>query len=302
MEIVEFKGWTRNLRLANKGLELIATLDVGPRIMHLAVPGKKNVFKAFADQIGGAREKKWLVRGGHRLWMAPEHPVKTYHPDNDPVVLEGLPKGGVRLRPSAEKSNGLQKEIDLFLDDARPHVHLVHRLKNVGRKPLFIAPWALSVMDAGGTAIVPLPPRGSHPKDLLPNQLIVCWPYTDLGDKRLTFGTECILLSQDRKAKKPEKFGMLNPEGWAAYSVHGCLFVKRFACGDWTTYPDMGCNTEFFTNADMLEVESLGAMVELKAGKSVEHVEDWFLFGGVPAIRSEADVDRYVRPLLRKTV
>jgi hypothetical protein len=62
----------------------------------------------------------------------------------------------------------------------------------------------------------------------------------------------------------------------------------------------MGCNTELFTNADMLEVESLGPLVILPPGRRVEHVEDWFLFAGVPAIRREADVDKHVRPLLRK--
>jgi hypothetical protein len=41
-------------------------------------------------------------------------------------------------------------------------------------------------------------------------------------------------------------------------------------------------------------------MVDLGPGRSVEHVEDWCLVAGVPAIRTEADVDRHVRPRLRK--
>ena len=40
--------------------------------------------------------------------------------------------------------------------------------------------------------------------------------------------------------------------------------------------------------------------VRLAAGRKVEHVEDWWLFGGVPAIRTERDVDKHVRPLLAK--
>ena len=41
-------------------------------------------------------------------------------------------------------------------------------------------------------------------------------------------------------------------------------------------------------------------IVRLAAGRKVEHVEDWWLFGGVPAIRTEPDVDKHVRPLLAK--
>ena len=297
MEIIEYGGWKRNVRLANPKIELVATLDCGPRIIHLAVPGGPNVFKQYADQMGKAGEAAWQIRGGHRLWFAPEDPVATYFPDNGPVQVEELPRG-IRLRPAPETANGIQKEIDITLDKKRPRVRLRHRILNIGSQLVRLAPWALSVMAPGGTMILGLPPRGSHPKDLLPNQTITLWPYTDLGDARLKCGTRAILLRQDTAATKPEKFGILTPEGWAAYAVAGCLFVKRFPCKLRKAYPDMGCNAEFFTNADMLEVESLGPLVNLKPGRKVEHVEDWSLFADVPAIETEAAVDQYVRPLV----
>ena len=301
MDSIEYGGWKRNLRLANPKIELVATLDVGPRIIHLAVPGRPNVFKQYADQMGKAGEAAWQIRGGHRLWFAPEDPVATYFPDNGPVQVEELPKG-IRLRPAPETPNGIQKEIDIALDKRRPRVRLRHRIINIGSQPVRLAPWALSVMAPGGTAIIGLPPRGSHPRDLLPNQTLTLWPYTDLGDPRLVCGTRAILLKQDPQAAKPEKFGILTPEGWAAYAVGGCLFVKRFACKPRKAYPDRGCNAEFFTNADMLEVESLGPMARLRPGKKVEHVEDWFLFADVPPIAAEVDVDQHVRPLLEGIV
>lgn len=300
MEIVRYKGWQRNIRLTGKQIELIATLDVGPRIIHLAVPGGKNVMKNYPDMMGKTGEREWQIRGGHRLWFAPEHPVKTYFPDNGPVRLKKLPRrGGIRLVPAPETSNGIQKEIDIVLHPRRPHVRLVHRIRNVGRKAVQLAPWALTVMARGGTAVIGLPKRGRHPRDLLPNQHLVLWPYTDLGDSRLTMGTRAILLRQTAKAT-PQKFGLANPEGWAAYAVHRCLFIKRFAYDPKATYPDAGCNTELFTNADMLEIESLGPLVTLAPGKKVQHVEDWYLLAAVPPVTNEAAVDKHVRPLLRK--
>ncbi|KPK47138.1 MAG: hypothetical protein AMK72_08810 [Planctomycetes bacterium SM23_25] len=300
MEIVHYKGWHRNLRLANKHVELIATLDVGPRVIRLAVPGGKNVFKNYPDMMGKTGEPAWQIRGGHRLWFAPEHPVKTYFPDNRPVAMKALPgRRGVRLVSEPETPNGIQKEIDITLHGRAPHVRLVHRIRNVGRRAVELAPWALTVMARGGTAVIGLPERGSHPRDLLPNQHVVLWPYTDLGDSRLTLGTRTILLRQTAKTT-PQKLGLANPEGWAAYAVHRCLFVKRFAYDPRAAYPDTGCNTELFTNADMLEVESLGPLARLAPGRKVEHLEDWYLFSGVPPIATEADADNHVRPLLRK--
>lgn len=298
MDIVEYKGWKRNVRLANDRVELIATLEVGPRVLHLAAPGGENVFKNFDEQMGSVGEDEWQIRGGHRLWFAPEDPVATYFPDNDPVEVEAI-EGGVRLRPPPETPNGLQKEIDLALDASEPHVRVVHRLTNIGDRPLDLAPWGLSVMAPGGTAVVGLPPRGTHPEDLLPNQHLVLWPYTDLGDPRYAFGARSILLKQDA-ARGPTKLGLLNLEGWAAYAVAGCLFVKRFAADPAASYPDMGCNTELFTNEDMLEVESLGAMERLEPGLSVEHIEDWHVVADVPAVASPEDAERHVRPVVEK--
>ena len=33
------------------------------------------------------------LRGGHRLWAAPEDPRVTYRPDDDPVEVDELPDG-----------------------------------------------------------------------------------------------------------------------------------------------------------------------------------------------------------------
>ena len=62
------------------------------------------------------------------------------------------------------------------------------------------------------------------------------------------------------------------------------------------TYPDFGCNVELFTNADMLEVESLAPLVTLDPGQETEHVERWFLFKGVTAPADDAGVEEWVMP------
>ena len=300
MEIVEYGGWKRNVRLANGKIELVATLEVGPRIIRLAPRGGKNLFMNYRDHLGGHGEKTWRNRGGHRLWVAPEDPVSTYFPDNRPVAVKKI-RGGVRLVPKPERANGIQKEMDVLLDPKRPRVRVVHRLRNVGRKTRRLAPWALSVMAPGGVAIVSLAPRGKHPIHLLPNQRLVLWPYTDLSDPRLEAGWASILLAQKPRTK-PIKLGLSNPTGWAAYAVHGCLFVKQFPFDPKAEYADLGCNTELYTNADMLEAESLGALVSLKPGATVKHIEDWFVLTGVRAPKSSTEVEKRIQPLVRKTM
>jgi hypothetical protein len=48
----------------------------------------------------------------------------------------------------------------------------------------------------------------------------------------------------------------------------------------------------------MLEVESLGPLVSLQQDESASHTETWKLFASVARCTSEADVDRWVKPLV----
>jgi hypothetical protein len=61
-------------------------------------------------------------------------------------------------------------------------------------------------------------------------------------------------------------------------------------------YPDLGCSTEVFTNAQMLELETLGPLVRLPPDGAVEHVEQWHLFRTVRAPASDADVEQQILP------
>jgi len=297
IEKVEYAGWQNNVRMTNGEIELIATLDVGPRIMRLAFVGGPNVFKEYEDQLGKTGEKEWQIRGGHRLWHAPEAMPRTYFPDNDPVKLTRLGPNGIRLTPPPESTVGVQKEIDLFMDAKRNRVRVVHRITNVGMWTIRLSPWAMSVMAPGGVEIIPLPPKIPHGEALLPNQVLVIWTYTDLSDPRYTFGSKYILLRQD-PTKSATKIGLRHAMGWVAYLNKGVLFVKRFKLYPDKPYPDFGCNFETFTRQEMLEVESLGPLTYLKPGKSVEHVEVWELYKNVPPVKTEADVDRHVLPLV----
>lgn len=301
-DIVAFHGWSNNLRLTNGEVELIVTLDVGPRILAYRKCGGFNPLNVFEDQAGTMGEPAWRNRGGHRLWVAPEDRVKTYFPDNAPVAWEKLDELQVRLRPQPETFNGIQKEMDITLDPSGSGVTIVHRLIRLETTPLYLAPWALTVMAAGGIAVVPQPEMGQHPRDLLPNRNLVLWPYTDMNDSRWRFGRKYFLLKQD-PAGVPTKIGLSHKPGWCGYFVHDVFFLKHYAWDPSAVYPDNGCNFEMFSNARMVELESLGPLTHLHGKNSLEHVERWELHDMPEAFGytdSEARLDELIKPLLNK--
>jgi hypothetical protein len=288
IDIVAFQGWSKNLRLSNGTAELIVTLEVGPRILSYTKNGGFNPLKIYDDQVGTSGESVWRNRGGHRLWLAPETREITYCPDNAPVAWEQLGPLAVRLTPPPESATGFQKQLDVTLAPTGTAVTIVHRVTRLGATPAELALWALTVMTPGGVALLPQPPLGEHPRDLLPNRKLVVWPYTDLGDPRWRFGPRFLRLRQDT-ARGATKIGLADSLGWCAYAVDGVVFVKRYDWNPAAAYPDGGCNFETFSNAKMLEVESLGPLVRLAPGACLEHTERWELREAPPGLADQPD-------------
>ena len=300
MEKVEYGGWPNCIRLTNGSIELIATTDVGPRIIRLAFVDGGNLFKEYESMMGATGGEEWRIYGGHRFWHAPEASPRTYAPDNTPIDFTWDGSTLVLKQPT-EPATGIQKEMEVTLSPTEDRVTLLHRHTNRNLWPVTLAPWALTVMVQGGRAIFPQEAYGPHPEFLLPARPLVLWRYTDMTDPRWTWGSRYIQLRQDPDQSAPQKVGLLNKQGWAAYALGGNVFIKRYACAEDASYPDHGCNTETFTNADMLEVESLGPLAELPPdGGTVEHAERWYLFRAELGT-GEDELDTSLMPLVKRT-
>ena len=298
IEEVSYRGWPHCHRLSNARLELIATGDVGPRIIRFGFTGERNEFAELADQVGLVGGDEWRVYGGHRFWHSPEATPRSYYPDNGPIRVESSPST-LRLIQPVEETTLIQKEIVLELRTQM--VVVTHTLRNTGLWPVEMGPWGLSVMAPGGTAIV-AHATAADPDGLLPNRVVVLWPYSDPSDPRLRVGNAFITLQQDPAQPDPIKFGTNVDDGWIAYLRDGRLFVKRFAIQSGARYPDFGCTIESYTGDAFLEAETLGPLSTVPAGGEIVYVEHWHLFEGVDCDpRSEEAIKGVLMPLIRST-
>ncbi len=300
MEKVAYGGWPNCVRLSNGETELVVTTDVGPRIIRFGFVGGQNLLKEYADQLGRTGGEEWRIYGGHRVWHAPEAKPRTYSLDNGPVDCQ-WDGTTLKLTQPIEPDNRIQKAIDVTLAADGSHVRILHRLINRNPWAVELAPWALTVMAQNGRAIFPQESYRPHTEFLLAARPLVLWHYTDMADPRFTWGTKYIQFRQDPNATSPQKLGFRNTRGWLAYTLNGDLFMKRYSLDPEAAYPDFGCNTESFTNEEMLELETLGPMTKLAPnGGEVEHIEHWFLFKADVG-EAEADIDANLLPLVRQT-
>jgi hypothetical protein len=305
-EKISYGGWNNCIRMTNRTVELIATTDVGPRIIRYGFVGKENEFFEIPSTLGKTDFKEWVPFGGHRLWIAPEEKPKTYFPDSSKISYE-IKENTLRLIQPVESYNDVQKEMIITMDPASSHVGIVHQLTYKGNKNINLAPWSITQMEKGGIAIFPQEDYAPHPDSpegiklnidksfYLPIRTYALWSYTNLKDPRFKITGKYIMLKQDPQNSSPQKIGMSNRKNWGAYTRNGHLFLKKSSYDLSGNYPDAGSSFESYVDGNMLEMETLGPLVTLKPGESITHKEDWYLFDNSAIDGSDESIDIIVK-------
>jgi hypothetical protein len=246
------------------------------RIMGLTPAGGTNLLAHIPDfHPVPTPYGEFHFRGGHRLWHAPESIPRTYIPEAAELTITDL-ADGVLLEAPTEVGTGIRKRIEIRLAPDKPSVTLTHTLTNDGLWAVVLAPWAITQLRLGGTAILPMAVGFADPAGLLHNRQFSFWPYTRLNDPRLKLDDSVILFKADPLVP-PFKLGYFNPHGWLAYWRDGVLFRKTFDVHAGLPHADNNCNAEMYCNDQFVELESLGPLTTLPPKAAIDLVETWEL-------------------------
>lgn len=259
----------RCLFLDNGVIEVGIPLDFGLRVCHFSFLGEQNVFfEQPNDMTELATPDGWRVRGGHRMWLAPES-ADVYAPDNDPISVERIPNG-VRITQNEDTVLHAIKQFTLILDGES--VRITHRLTNTGETRT-CSLWAISVMASGGVERIPLALReGGYD----PLHRFAIWDHTSLGDVRADYRKDEIILTH-MPIDARYKLAVGHPAADVTYTLPYAIFVKHYDLKTNMTYPDGDASFETFLCRHMTEVESLSPLYILETGESATHDEVWTL-------------------------
>jgi hypothetical protein len=287
-----YSGWDNCVQITNDIVDLIVTVDVGPRIIRYGFINRENEMCEVESTMGLTGGDEWRIYGGHRLWHSPESKVRTYEPDNSPVTWVEIPNG-IKTIQDVEPLSRIKKEMEITLSPENSMVEILHRLTNAGHWPIELSVWSISAMAKGGKEVIP---QSRKDTGLLPNRVIALWPYTRLNDHRIYLGDKYIILQQGPDIKQPLKIGIPNEDEWAAYFNHNHLFLKYYAHDTNARYPDLGVSYETYVNDFMLEMETLSPLTMLQPDASIEHIEKWELFDNVPMpSNEEAEIEKVIK-------
>ncbi len=247
--------------------EVGVALDYGIRIVHLSCAGMENLYYAQPADLsdGFGTPDTWKLRGGHRMWLAPEG-EHSYYPDDDIVSYKTLPNG-VYVEQAEDPLQHIVKSLTVTFDEDGSLV-LEHSFRNVGDAPIMGASWGINTMDGYGTVTVDFAGEGGF----VPTRTVSLWGDTDLHDSRIRFSKNQIAATN---APKPDyfKIGIYCKGGKAVYQNKGQQLTLTFDAPEMAVLPDGGCNFELFMGQKFMELEVLGIRKEILPGESACHTE-----------------------------
>ena len=261
--------------IGNDHLRLECLAESGPRLVRLFLAGSTdNVLAETPDVQWPTPWGKYSLRGGHRLAIAPEALGVSYAPDDDGVTVEEL-SDGVRLLGPLESPAGVSKTIEIHLHPDRPALTLRHVLQNQRVEAVSIAPWAVTQLPTGGSAVLPLRHAPERCREA-PDRQVVLWPYASWRDERLVIDDEYARIDA-RPSSAELKIGALTP-GWLGYLDRGVFFLKRFDPQLDQPHPDLNTNAQVYCHDRCVELESLAPLMRLEPGQISAHLETWEIY------------------------
>ncbi|NIW48346.1 MAG: hypothetical protein GWN30_27425 [Gammaproteobacteria bacterium] len=212
------------------------------------------------------------------MWLAPEQPDPTYLSDDEAVDITPTETGCLVVQPVDQRS-GLQKTLEITLDQKQARVEILHGITNHADDPITGSFWAITQFKLGGHALMPLNNTLTDNNPTLPNRSIILWPYTDFNNPNITWGNELVAIRA--QTDEPLKIGTAGTRGWLAYWYQGTLFIKYSAYVPNAEYWGYGSTLECYCNHQFLELETLAPITTLQPGETGYHTETWHIFPDV---------------------
>lgn len=288
-----YEGWPDAYVLANKNLEAVIVPSIG-RLMDLRRPGETTGVlwqnPALLGQPVRPQSSVWTNFGGDKTWPAPESvwmknasgqwmPPTVF---DQTALTVRTSKNGLLLTSPVDPQSGVYftRYFGIYADS----LEVTTTYYKVAGDPIEIAVWVVTQLrnpEIVATFANPEPPY-----------------YTELFGPTPRVQIEGKLLFWDRQKAIPAKIGT---GGKALVWVGPQHTLKIDLQVDRTSsrFPDHGSSAEFYTSPDdqpYVELETVGPIVKLKQGDSVQTMNAYRLGNRLPGESAKDAVYRLLKP------
>lgn len=184
MEIKEigYENYGNCVEITNGVIDIVVTVDFGPRIVRFGFVESENVFYNDLDRKHSARFENFSALfgknsvfypyGGHRVWLSPAGAGHAGYPDNFSVVYSILPDSVV-FTPPKQKHSDIQCGFEVVMGEDASDIMIIHTAKNYSKEAQTFGLWPITMVNGGGVVI--LPQNRDNSGGLEPNRLLSLW-------------------------------------------------------------------------------------------------------------------------------
>ncbi len=279
-----YMGWNNALYIEADDVNYLTVVvpEIGGRIAFYG-HGAENIIyenRASAGKILGRAKEPFTV-GGYQLDIGPELRGIPEHQNlwMGPYSWTAPRDHNVVVTSDADKSLGVRLEKSITFDPEKGDVGLVQRLINAGTEDIRHCLWDRTLCVGGGYAIIPLAKKSRFPaKWSLRRPVGDEGKYTYDGANPAADNVHVfdnVLVA--KAGGTPMKLGADSDAGWLAYTAGRLLLIKYFPYESKGNYTDGGNSVEFYTDAQVAELEPLSPEVTVKPGENYAFPEKWSL-------------------------
>lgn len=271
------------ISISNDTIELIVTVEKGPRIVYLGFVGEDNILyndtalkykflNKEISQICGQTAYHYLY-GGHRFYLSPSHLEQARYPDNDAVIYS-VDDDGITFQSLTQINSNMQLSCKIMLKETGTDFMIVHTVANRSSEIKHAALCTTTMVNQKGYVILP---QNAGNDIFIANRVYVCWPFTRLHDSRLSMNDSFMTIQQNPSINYPFKIGYNNTQGQISYVTGDTVLSKHYVHDPQAVYPDNGASSQIYCCKDFLELTVQSPMYRISPDETIKHVENFSL-------------------------
>lgn len=252
--------------ISDEDLELIVSLDYGPRIVSVKKGGLQNLIYNEVDEQYGRSH-------GHKMRITLERSTNGIYCDDLPVRYSPM-TDGVRFVQTTVDPVALELTMDITRA-ADGGVMVVHSVLNKSDDYVKLSIYTETPFANNGFVFVP---QSNVPETEKPGRILTLWHGVNWTDPRLHFSDQYICISNSQSEQENRlKLGSNNTAGWCGYTDGTRCFIKRYVHSRSALYPFYSCSTIATSYYSHMSIQTISPFYRIAPGESARHVEYWML-------------------------
>ena len=251
--------------LQTEEIDMLVTLDYGPRIVSVKRNGGPNLIYSKADP-------EYNRNHGHKMRITLEKSTNPVYCDDSPVRYIPMADGVSFVQTLTDPAQ-LELSMDVVFSSDIGSFMVVHSVRNRSRDDIRLSIYTETPFCSDGFVFAP---QSNIRESERPSRILSLWEKCSWRDSRLFVGDQYVTVHNDNQDSVPRlKIGINNTAGFCGYKEGKYAIIKRYVHNRTALYPFNSCSVFLTSSNGYLSIQNTSPFYLIAEGESARHIESW---------------------------